>query len=194
MTLTPPGVSTNKDGKNGEGACWLQAHFALGKLSTETLFSSSATPTVTDANAGGPLELGMKFTADQNGFASGVRFYKGATNLGTHIGSLWTAAGQLLAQVTFTGETASGWQQANFSPPVAINANTVYVISYHSTGVFSYTLNYFTSPVDNPPLHAVIGNNGVYSLGPPVCFRWALRDRQISGWTWCSPRTRRQRR
>jgi hypothetical protein len=135
-----------------------------------TLFSSSATPTVADANAGGPLELGMKFTADQNGFASGVRFYKGASNLGTHIGSLWTAAGQLLAQVTFTGETASGWQQANFSPPLAITANTVYVISYHSTAGFSYTLNYFNSPVDNPPLHAVVRDNGVYSFGAASVF------------------------
>ena len=33
-------------------------------------------------------------------------------------------AGQLLATVTFTGETASGWQQATFSTPVAVTATS----------------------------------------------------------------------
>ena len=32
--------------------------------------------------------------------------------------------------MTFTGETASGWQQATFATPVSINANTTYVASY----------------------------------------------------------------
>ena len=35
----------------------------------------------------------MKFKADSNGTVTGVRFYKAAANTGTHIGSLWTAAG-----------------------------------------------------------------------------------------------------
>ena len=37
-----------------------------------------------------------------------------------------------LASATFTGETASGWQTVTFSSPVAIAANTVYVVSYHT--------------------------------------------------------------
>jgi Domain of unknown function (DUF4082) len=32
----------------------------------------------------------------------------------------------------FSGETASGWQQVNLPSPVAINANTTYVVSYHT--------------------------------------------------------------
>ena len=35
----------------------------------------------------------MKFTADVNGSITGIRFYKGAGNTGTHIGNLWTASG-----------------------------------------------------------------------------------------------------
>jgi hypothetical protein len=72
--------------------------------------------------------------------------------------------------VTFTGESASGWQQMNFSTPVAITANTTYVVSYH-TGVGNYAVNnnYFTAGVDNAPLHAlasgVDGLNGVYLYG-----------------------------
>jgi len=137
-----------------------------------TLFSSTATPVVVNFNAGAPLELGMNFTADVNGYVSGVRFYKGAMNLGVHVGSLWTSTGQLLAQATFANETASGWQQVTFSTPVAIAADTVYVVSYHSSGYYSYDPGYFNSPVDNPPLYAVSGanGNGVYSYGPSSVF------------------------
>jgi hypothetical protein len=77
----------------------------------------------------------------------------------------------LLATATFTGETASGWQQVNLSPAVAIAANTVYVVSYHCTvGHYADDENFFaTGGVDNPPLHAlqngVSGVNGVYAYG-----------------------------
>ena len=59
-----------------------------------------------------------------------MRFYKGANNTGTHVGKLWTSTGTLLGQVTFIDETATGWQQALFSSPIAIDANTTYVVSY----------------------------------------------------------------
>ena len=61
-----------------------------------------------------------------------MRFYKAATNTGTHVGNLWSNSGTLLATATFTGETASGWQQVTFATPVAITANTTYVASYHT--------------------------------------------------------------
>ena len=61
-----------------------------------------------------------------------MRFYKGATNTGTHVGNLWTRTGTLLATATFTGETASGWQQVTLAAPVASPPNTTYVASYHA--------------------------------------------------------------
>ena len=119
----------------------------------------------------------MLFTADQNGYISGVRFYKGSSNTGTHVGSLWTSTGTLLAQATFTNETASGWQQVLFSTPVAITANTVYVVSYHSPEFFSYDPSYFYAAVDNPPLHAVraASGNGAFQYGASSVFpsTWA---------------------
>ena len=39
---------------------------------------------------------------DFDGAVTGVRFYKAATNTGTHVGSLWTTGGTLLASATFT--------------------------------------------------------------------------------------------
>jgi hypothetical protein len=113
--------------------------------------------------------MGLRFTADRDGHVTGVRFYKGPKNTGEHVGTLWTDAGGLLAQATFTGETSSGWQQVTFAAPIAVKANTVYVVSYHSSGFFSYDAGYFNTRRDNPPLHPASGGVGAtvfqYSAG-----------------------------
>src|SRR4051794_15617474 len=105
-----------------------------------SIWSSSATPaTVTDSDRNA-VELGVKFTADTDGVISGIRFYKGPKNTGTHTGSLWSSTGTRLATATFTKETASGWQQVSFASPVAVKAGTTYVASYHtSVGYYSAT-------------------------------------------------------
>ena len=136
---------------------------------------STATPSDIDVGPLGPVELGVSFKSDVSGYITGIRFYKGVNNTGTHLGHLWSSTGTLLATAIFTGETASGWQQVNFSSPVAITANTVYVASYYTTGHWSIDTNYFaTSGVDNAPLHAVAnGNgagNGVYIYGNGTVF------------------------
>jgi hypothetical protein len=116
-------------------------------------------------------ELGTKFRADVAGRVTAIRFYKHSPNTGTHVGHLWTAAGTLLATVTFTGETASGWQQANFSTPVSLSAGTTYVVSYYApNGRYAADTNYFLMQgYDNEPLHALRdgadGMNGVYRFG-----------------------------
>ncbi len=136
-----------------------------------SIFSASATPSVLSDSDTDAVELGVKFRADQDGFISGVRFYKGSANTGTHTGSLWTTSGTRLANVTFTNETASGWQQANFASPVAVTANTTYIASYYApVGRYSVNVNYFASTgVTNAPLTAlqngVDGGNGVYRYG-----------------------------
>jgi len=129
-------------------------------------------PSTNDPNAG---EFGVKFTADYNGYVTGIRFYKGSLNTGTHIGHLWSSTGTLLATATFTNETASGWQQVNLSTPVAITAGTEYVVSYHtSVGYYASDANYFLTGVDNSPLHALStsagGGNGVYTYGAASAF------------------------
>src|SRR4029450_483759 len=91
--------------------------------------STPANPSINDPNA---VELGVKFTSDVSGFITGIRFYKGAGNTGTHVGSLWTSGGQQLPTATFSNESASGWQQVDFASPVPVAANTVYVASYHA--------------------------------------------------------------
>ena len=92
------------------------------------------------------VELGVKFRADANGYITGVRFYKGATNTGVHTGTLWSSTGTQLATATFSGESATGWQQVNFSSRVAVTANTTYVVSYHTpTSALRADSNAFTA-------------------------------------------------
>ena len=122
------------------------------------------------------IEVGVKFRADVNGYIKGIRFYKSTSNTGTHVGTLWSSTGQQLARATFSGETASGWQQVNFATSVAITANTVYVVSYHTNvGRYSGDEGYFAnSGVDKPPLHAlrngVSGGDGVYRYSSTPVF------------------------
>jgi PKD repeat protein len=141
-----------------------------------SLWSDSAVPTVAADSDTSPVELGVKFKSDVAGYITGVRFFKSSANTGTHVGSLWSANGTLLARGTFTNETASGWQQLTFSTPVAITANTVYVASYHTdVGRYAGDNGYFaTAGVDNGPLHAlkdgISGGNGVYAYGSTPVF------------------------
>ena len=97
-----------------------------------TIWNAQTTPAIINENDAQAIELGVRFRSSLNGTITGVRFYKGPTNTGVHVGKLWSNSGTLLASVNFTGETASGWQQMNFSTPVTITANTTYVASYYA--------------------------------------------------------------
>jgi YVTN family beta-propeller protein len=143
---------------------------------TTTIWPASATPAVASFADSGSVNLGVKFTADQSGFITAIRFYKGAANTGTHVGTLWSSSGQQLASVTFSGETVSGWQQADLASPVAIDANTTYVVSYLApNGGYAANGNYFAATgVDSAPLRApsssASGGNGLYVYGPTTQF------------------------
>ena len=129
-----------------------------------------------DSGDPGAVELGVKFRSNTQGFITAIRFYKNSANYGTHTGNLWTTSGTNLGRVIFSGETASGWQEATFAAPILIQANTTYIASYHTTsGHYARTQNYFTSSgVDNPPLHllrtGVDGPNGVYRYSSTTMF------------------------
>jgi hypothetical protein len=131
-----------------------------------TILGSSSTPATVDSGDNGSVVLGVAFNSETNGFITGVRFYKSAANTGTHVGALWSTSGQLLASATFTGETASGWQQVSFSAAVAVTAGTTYIASYLApAGRYSFTTSAFATGLDNPPLHALANTttpNGLY--------------------------------
>ena len=134
----------------------------------------SATPAVTDAGDAHSVELGVKFSSEVPGTVTGIRFYKAAANTGTHVASLWSASGSLLASATFTGETASGWQQVNFPSAVPIAANTTYVAAYLApAGHYSATAGGFNTPLSNAPLTGIASStspNGLYSYSATSTF------------------------
>jgi Domain of unknown function (DUF4082)/Fibronectin type III domain len=138
-----------------------------------TIFDFGA-PAIADSGDGGPVELGVKFKADHDGSIAGIRFYKASANTGAHVGSLWTSGGVRLAQATFTGESASGWQTVTFANPVPITAGTTYVASYNApNGHYSITASGLAAAVDNAPLHALADGtsaNGVFAYGPASTF------------------------
>jgi O-glycosyl hydrolase len=171
-----PGSSVFPIVNNGQSPnYWVDVLFNPG-VTASSIFAANSAPAaglqnVFDqgiASAGG-VELGLKFQSDLAGYITGVKFWKGSSTTGVQTGELWTSAGQLLATANFTNETAFGWQEATFSTPVAIAANTVYLISYHTTSpTIAYTPFALSgSGIDNPPLHAlangISGGNSVYS-------------------------------
>ncbi|MDT7843028.1 DUF4082 domain-containing protein [Streptomyces justiciae] len=141
-----------------------------------TLWSSSAVPATTDMTADpNSVELGTRFTSSAAGWITGVTFYKGTGNSGTHTGSLWTDSGTLLASGTFTNETATGWQTLTFATPVAVTADTAYVVSYHApNGHYAVDGGYFASAHQSYPLTGTADttahHNGLYKYGADSAF------------------------
>jgi hypothetical protein len=88
---------------------------------TSTLFGSTA-PTVEAFADNSPVTVGLRFTTRKAGTVQGVRFFKGAGNTGTHVGTLYGSAGQVLGSATFTAESAGGWQTVVFRAPVPVQA------------------------------------------------------------------------
>lgn len=184
QTLTYSIQSGNTNGafaiNASTGAITVANAVAFGNSTTGTKYSvfSTATPSISQNYKGtgsAPVEVGMKFRSNANGFVSGFRYYKGSGAQGTHIGNLWSINGTKLASATFTGETASGWQTATLSTPVAITANTIYVVSYFSQhGDYVKTNPYFKANVVNGPLTALgwtaAQPNGVYRYSATSAF------------------------
>ena len=140
-----------------------------------SLWNGTAVPTTTNTSDQHAVEVGMRFESAVNGYVTGVSFYKGTKNTGTHIGNLWSNTGTLLATGTFAGESASGWQTLTFATPVAITANTPYVVSYYTpTGFYSSNSAYFTAPITNYPITALASvsgsGNGLYHYGTGSAF------------------------
>ncbi|WP_392479074.1 N,N-dimethylformamidase beta subunit family domain-containing protein [Nostoc sp. C110] len=124
-------------------------------------------PSIPNATDNAPYELGMKFRSAKGGKISAIRFWKAASETGTHIGKIWTATGTLLESVTFANETASGWQEQLLETPVNIQANTTYVVSVNANAYYVATYDQLASSIVNGDLSTVAdGNNGVYNTNP----------------------------
>ncbi|MBW4612840.1 MAG: DUF4082 domain-containing protein [Desmonostoc vinosum HA7617-LM4] len=125
---------------------------------------TTQTPSNPNATDGGTsYELGLKFRTSQAGQITAIRYWKANSETGTHVGKIWAATGgSPLATVTFTGETASGWQQQALSTPLNIQANTTYIVSVNCNSHFAITYDQLATSMVNGTLSTVVGNNGVF--------------------------------
>ena len=102
-------------------------------------YPSSFSPTY---NA--PLTLGIRLTTTESGYVTKVLFAKDVNNTGPHTGTVWDAAGNVLAQKAFTNETAEGWQEVTLDPPARIIAGDTFTVG------FSLDNHIFASRADFP--------------------------------------------
>ncbi len=136
-----------------------------------SFFSPSTAPAtehldVADGRGAGDwsYELGLKFRVTAPTTLNAIRFHKDPDEAGTHVGRLWTADGNLVAQTTFSGETGSGWQQQSFSSPVSLAPGQTYVASVSFNDYFGMTADALAEPIARGPLVSVAdGNNGVFA-------------------------------
>ena len=204
-TPTAPGPATIRvraadDSGNLSSGATAVGVTVTGRSCPCSLFGS-LTPADTTANDGVPIEVGVKFRSDEAGTITALRYYKGAGWTGTRTGHLWPASGGApLATVQFSGESASGWQQAPLSQPVRIDANTTYVASYFSSsGSYAATLDFFTATHD--ARRCTRRPAGTASTSTTAASRSRPRATRTTGPTWCSrpttprrPRSARSRR
>jgi hypothetical protein len=112
-----------------------------------------------------PIEVGTRFRPDSNGWIQALWYYDATAGGPAPVGHLWRADGTQLAQVQFPATAGTGWQRAVLPARVPVSANTTYVASYAAAdGVYAATENYFSSPLNAPPLHADV-DAGVFKYG-----------------------------
>jgi hypothetical protein len=141
-------------------------HDASAGPGVQSLWSATA-PRSTDSPDSAGVNVGMRFHATVAGQILGIRFFKGTGNVGTHVGSLWSASGMLLDSVTFATEAPTGWQTATFTRPIDIAAFTTYEASYLAPhGHYAYSNDYFKAAHQSGDLIADQATsqvaNGVY--------------------------------
>ncbi len=117
---------------------------------TVSLFTGE-TPATEDVGPDSAVTLGTLVHPLADCTVTHLRFFKHANNTGTHVGGVFAynadgtfAQGDLLASVTFTGETSDGWQEQILDAPVALKAGCGYFLCVHMpNGHWSQTANYW---------------------------------------------------
>ena len=111
-----------------------------------TLFGQRV-PAVPATDDGGAVTLGVRFVPQNDGTITGVRFYKGAGNTGTHTGQRVVGRRRrCCAPARSAARSAGGWQTLTFSQPLPVTAGTTYVASYFApNGRYAADDRFFSS-------------------------------------------------
>ncbi len=127
------------------------------------LFADTLVPTTPATATTTIKETGVRLSVTAASQIRAIRFYKSPGETGTHTGRVWNQNGTQVATVTFANETASGWQTAQLTTPVALTSGQTYTISVNRNTFYPSTLNGLNSQVIAGPVRTVVGTNGVYA-------------------------------
>lgn len=129
---------------------------------SQTIFSTG-TPSGTDYNDGANVTFGCRFKPLVNGNITKIRYWKPSSDTGTtsRTVKLWTVSGsaQVASKADTPPSTSGVWREVTLDSPVAVTANTEYVVSVY--GTFTGTSYYIdcsqTYPYTNSNLTALDG-------------------------------------
>ena len=149
----------------------LSGHGAAAASQCPCSLFGSATPSLldlpaADGRSGDGLsdEVGVRIAVTAPARLNAIRFYEDPLETGAHIGRLWDATGQELAQVSFDSESASGWQSAVLSTPVDLNPGATYTVSVNINAYFVDQYDALNSEIVSGPIRSLAdGNNGVFA-------------------------------
>ncbi len=130
------------------------------------LVSLFTTQTPTTSAGTAAWELGTRLSTSVSGRITAIRYWRLADDPGPHVGHVWGASGVKLADVSFVGETAEGWQVQALPSPLSLMAGQTFTVSVNSPLGAHYALapGGFTAPVVSGPLTAPVAA-GVYVAG-----------------------------
>jgi hypothetical protein len=173
LALSAPFNKDMNDAMRGADGVWDRGAFeyVVGSppptSSSESIFTTQ-TPASLSLSDGANInyELGTRFLVTKAGQIKAIRFYKSPSESGTHTGRIYiseTSGPRLIASVTFTNETASGWQMQNFITPLSIAANTEYIVTVNTGNTYYVATNQgLSTQVASGSLRTMVGNNGIF--------------------------------
>jgi hypothetical protein len=125
-------------------------------------------------------ELGQKIQVTTQSQLLALRFWKHASENGTHVGRVWNSAGAIIGSVTFQNESAAGWQRQALPVPVTLQPGQTYTISVSFNSTYVRTFHGLAGQLVSGPLRSVAdGHNGVYA---PVAGQFPNQDYQSSNY------------
>ncbi|WP_157987724.1 DUF4082 domain-containing protein [Jiangella endophytica] len=100
--------------------------------STDGIFSDDLKPRVATDPDRRAVELGVRFSPQQDGSVTALQYYQGAQTRDVTTATLWSADGEVLARTEFAPSRTVGWRTVPLKTPVRLSAGETYVASYHA--------------------------------------------------------------
>lgn len=84
------------------------------------------------------LELGTKYTANDDIILSAVRVWHGASSgsVSGRNGKIWSAGGTVLREATMDSSLVPGWTNYSLTSPLSISNGTVFIVSYDTVSFY----------------------------------------------------------